>query len=74
MDKEILDIEGVSKLLGVSKYTVYRLIKDNKIPVTRVGKKFRFHRGTIIEWVATGSNANQLERILKSNNVRIKRN
>lgn len=73
MDKEILDIEGISKLLGVSRYTVYRLIKDNKIPVTKVGKKFRFHRGTIIEWVAAGSNVNQLERILRSNDVKYKK-
>jgi len=73
MDKEILDIEGVSKLLGVSKYAVYRLIKKNRIPATKVGKEWRFHRETIIKWVASGSEVNQVEQILKSKSIKIRK-
>lgn len=63
-------MEGVANLLGVSKYTIYRLVKLNKLPAARVGNKWRFHRETIIEWVAAGSNMTQLERILKGKNIR----
>ena len=70
MDKEILDITGVSKLLEVSKYTIYKLVKVNKLPAIKVGRKWRFHRETIVEWIASGSNTNQIEQIIKSKNVR----
>lgn len=69
--QEILDIEGAAKLLGVSTYTIYRLISKDKLPATKVGREWRFHRLTLIQWVATGSNATQLERIFK--NVSIKK-
>lgn len=67
----ILDVEGAALLLGVSKYTVYRLIGKDRLPAARVGREWRFHRPTLIQWVATGSNVNQLERILK--NAKIKK-
>ena len=61
----ILDVEGAALLLGVSKYTVYRLIARDKLPATKIGRQWRFHRPTLIQWVATGSSATQLEGILK---------
>ena len=66
----ILDVEGAALLLGVSKHTVYRLISKDRLPAARVGREWRFHRLTLIQWVATGSNVNQLERILKNAKVK----
>lgn len=62
----ILDVDGAAALLGVSRYTIYRLIKKNELPSTRVGREWRFHRPTLIQWVAAGSNANHLQHIFKS--------
>lgn len=68
----ILDVEGAASLLGVSKHTVYRLIRKDSLPTTKVGREWRFHRQTLIQWVATGSNATQLERIFKKVNMKNK--
>lgn len=65
VNEVILDVEGAALLLGVSKHTIYRLITKDKLPATKIGRKWRFHRPTLIEWVATGSNASQLERVFK---------
>jgi excisionase family DNA binding protein len=69
----ILDVEGAACLLGVSKHTIYRLVNKDKLPATRVGKEWRFHRPTLIQWVATGSNLSQLEQIFKSSHVKIQK-
>lgn len=68
----ILDVEGAASLLGVSKYTIYRLISKNKLPTTKVGREWRFHRLTLIQWVAAGSNATQIEHIFKTAQLRKK--
>ena len=68
----ILDVEGAAALLGVSRHTVYRLISKDKLPTTKVGREWRFHRPTLIQWVATGSSASQLERIFKNANIKKK--
>ncbi len=70
VNEVILDVEGAASLLGVSKHTIYRLIARDKLPATKVGRGWRFHRPTLIQWVATGSNADQLQRILKNTTTR----
>ena len=65
VNEVILDVEGAALLLGMSKHTIYRLITKDKLPATKIGREWRFHRPTLIEWVATGSNASQLERVFK---------
>ena len=59
-------MEGAALLLGVSKHTIYRLITKDKLPATKIGREWRFHCPTLIQWIATGSNANQLERVFKN--------
>lgn len=68
----ILDVEGAALLLGVSKHTIYRLISKDKLPTTKVGREWRFHRPTLIQWVAEGSSATQLERIFKTAQIKKK--
>ena len=70
VNQAILDVEGAASLLGVSKHTIYRLIRKDKLPSTKVGREWRFHRPTLIQWVATGSSAGQLERIFKTTNFK----
>ena len=72
MDKYILDVKGVAVILGVSTFTVYRLIAKNILPTTKVGKQYRFHRNAILLWIASDSKTNQLESLLKSVHVRKK--
>lgn len=45
------------ELLRVSKTTLYKLLKRNKIPgATRVGRRWRFHRETLEAWLASTPN------------------
>jgi len=48
MELKIKDIVG---LLQVSEKTVYRWIKDNKIPCYRINHQYRFNRMEINEWI-----------------------
>ena len=42
----------VAKYLRVSRATVYRLVKQGKIPVSRISKHLRFRRDTIDRWLS----------------------
>ena len=70
MDEEILDVEGTARALGVSTRTIYKLARSGEIPAMRVGREWRFVRRNIIEWVANGSEADQLKTALKNARVR----
>ena len=73
MDTEILDVEGAAKALGVSTRTIYNLARKGEIPAMRVGREWRFARKNIIEWVAAGSQNDQLATMLKTNHVRARK-
>lgn len=51
---DLLDVVGAAELLDVSTRTIYRLVKEQKIPHGRVGKKIRFHRQSLVRWIAAG--------------------
>jgi len=72
MDSSILDVRGAASLFGVSVYTIYRLISKSKLPATKVGKQWRFHRYSLIKWLASDSSVSQIEKMLKSASLRKK--
>lgn len=45
--EQSMTVEEVSKLLRVSRQTIYNMIRAGKIPHFRVGNKVRFHRADI---------------------------
>ena len=69
MDKDILDVERATALLGVSARTIYTLARKGTIPATRVGREWRFARRNLIAWVANGSQADQLAAALRNGHV-----
>ena len=69
MDKEIVDVEGAATLLGVSTTTIYNLARKGDIPATRVGREWRFARTNLIQWVANGAAADQLNVALSRGRV-----
>jgi len=46
-----LKIKDIVELLNVSEKTVYRWIKDKKIPCYRINHQYRFNRSEINEWI-----------------------
>jgi len=45
---EVLSVEALAVLLGVSPYSVYKLANEKKIPGFRIGNKYRFIRSEVI--------------------------
>ncbi len=55
MDKEqqnIITVEELASLLGVHRITVYRHLKENKLPGFKIGRVWRFNREEISTWIA----------------------
>jgi len=48
----------VAKYLRVSRATVYRLVKQRKIPVSRIAKHLRFRRDIIDHWLSEKERSN----------------
>ena len=47
----VMTVDDVSQYLRICRASVYRLVKRRKIPVSRVGKRLRFRKETIDEWL-----------------------
>jgi len=45
-----LTVRDISKLLNISERTIYRWIKEEKIPSYRIHDQYRFNRAEILEW------------------------
>ena len=50
-DRLIITIREAAELLGLSESTVYRLARENKIPVVRIGASVRVNRRHLVEWI-----------------------
>jgi len=48
---EILNIDEASKFLNLSKSTLYQMSCENRIPVTKFGKRLRFSRDELIQHI-----------------------
>lgn len=49
---EIMDIYQASKMLGVSRDTIYKMANEGTVPATKVGGSWRFTRSSIDAWLA----------------------
>jgi len=47
----VLTIEELSTYLKIPKSTLYKLVREGKIPSQKVGRHLRFHREVIDEWL-----------------------
>jgi len=48
---EILDVKQVSKALGVSAKTVYKLIRSGSLPAMKAGREFRVPKVSVMKYV-----------------------
>lgn len=46
----LVDIRGAGKLLGLTYWQTYALIKNGELPVVTVGTKFYLRRATVLRW------------------------
>lgn len=47
----VLTIEELSIYLKIPKSTLYKLVREGKVPSQKVGRHLRFHRESIDEWL-----------------------
>lgn len=48
---ETIGAEEAAKLLGCNVYTLYRWVREGKVPAIRLGKSVRFRVATLVEWM-----------------------
>ena len=48
---EVLTVKHVSRLLGVSTKTVYKLVREGTLTALRVGREFRFTKVMIMKYM-----------------------
>jgi excisionase family DNA binding protein len=51
VDKTYMNVKELAGYLGVSKDTVYDLVKERAVPFTYIGRLPRFHKPTIDKWM-----------------------
>jgi excisionase family DNA binding protein len=49
--KEVMDIRELADYLGIGKSKIYALIRQRKIPASRIGRQYRFSKGVIDAWL-----------------------
>ena len=48
---EVMDIREISNYLGIGKSKIYALIRSKKIPASRIGRQYRFHKALVDRWL-----------------------
>lgn len=46
-----MDIRALADYLGLGKSKIYALIRQKKIPASRIGRQYRFSRVIIDQWL-----------------------
>ncbi len=51
---EIMTMDELAEYLKISKSTLYKLATEDKLPGQKIGKRWRFHKDAVDEWVKRG--------------------
>ena len=49
--RDIMDIKSLSDYLGMGKSKIYALIRQKKIPASRIGRHYRFSKVVVDQWL-----------------------
>lgn len=61
VEQDILNVEQVAQLLHLHIMTVYRLVKEGKLPGFKVGGRWRFHHSALESWMVDREQVARLE-------------
>ena len=48
---DVLTIEDLAAYLKIPKSTLYKLVREGKIPSQKIGRHWRFRKGAIDNWL-----------------------
>jgi excisionase family DNA binding protein len=51
----LLDVDGLAEYVGISKYTVYTMVSQRRIPFVKVGRLTKFDLQAIDAWISQHS-------------------
>ena len=49
--RDVMDIKALAHYLGMGKSKIYALIRQKKIPASRIGRQYRFSRNIVDQWL-----------------------
>jgi putative molybdopterin biosynthesis protein len=49
--REVMDIKELSQYLRIGKSKIYNLIRQRKIPASRIGRQYRFSKEVVDSWL-----------------------
>ena len=49
--REVMDIKSLAAYLGIGKSKIYALIRQKKIPASRIGRQYRFSKQVVDQWL-----------------------
>ncbi|MBI9046678.1 MAG: helix-turn-helix domain-containing protein [Anaerolineaceae bacterium] len=52
---DIFTVEEAARYLKIPVSSIYKLAQEGRIPAQKVGRHWRFHRNTLDQWIAGGS-------------------
>ncbi len=56
---DVLTIDDLSVYLKISKSTLYKLVREGKVPCQKVGRHWRFHKEAIERWLGNAPMTNK---------------
>jgi len=54
---DVFNIDELAVYLRIPKSTVYKLVREGKIPAQKVGRHWRFHKEAIVHWLGNRQGA-----------------
>jgi excisionase family DNA binding protein len=48
---EVMDIQTLAQYLAMGRSKIYNLIRQRKIPASRIGRQYRFSKSLIDQWL-----------------------
>lgn len=48
---EVMSIDELAEYLQISRSTLYKLAQEGGLPGQKVGRRWRFHKGAIDDWL-----------------------
>jgi len=50
-DRELLTLDEIARYLRVSPWTVYRFVRNDRLPCYRLGHQWRFRKSLVDRWL-----------------------
>jgi excisionase family DNA binding protein len=55
--EQVLTLQELAVYIRIAESSIYKLVREGRIPAQKLGKQWRFHRPTIDLWLAGNTTA-----------------